>query len=859
MSNSEQSGDSMMIIDGYSSSTASSSSSKEGAWDLSEIMRGLEDSFAELGGWDYERPIAFSESYADVPNPALNAKDVGILGLPLGKQGAESIKGIARRRMPDSDVWELDSNEFTLDNVTSWNVFLEKAVAAVYRALHVGKHGGSGSPRCHLRKLFLIGPGSCMSPDLIPPIAGDVFAIMTVILPSPFTGGDIHFPQAKKSVVFSHSSTSLLQTAVVASYSDVKYDMKAISGGHCLALSYTLHDTVIPMQTISLQESVFLDNIRPTLEAWAAMTMAGERGLPEKVICRLDHRCADVTAGLDVLGAGAPVIRSLESMANGLGFHVGLATIEARLTGYAFKDWADSHDGVDAQDGEDWQKVLERHAEVQDFVSLDGKLIADILKYGDGETIPPDLTEALEVQNHDDEDWMKHHAYSLATSVYRWYRCTAVVIWPSRSDFAIRNGGGNLVPTCERILTFTLETPQDENRHVVEFVLARSCENPALVMQAVCHVSVLWKDAPLWVRAVEAYCRERKELDVNFEKIGEAAATLGFFRVQAGLEALLSQECRETHRLGLICAIERWMSSPNSSEDCDSTAGPWITSNVEENLRLLVADKARSTTKAIVNTIQDLLHQEAYNTIHDYASLSFVEKDEEGLREICVLLGPLLHGDIAFEILSPIVQNLLIVWTDGRPNNPPTPANPNGKGQCIDVSRWDCTCCSCNTTRSILPTSRPKSGGKTTIRGLDKSQRDHLDHMISTHLPGGQLRVTWKTRQAGVFNAQIVHKSMAIYKLRNRKLEASRKAQGEMMLSAIGPDDDRLRRVLGPHFTRILGAIRGAAAQNIAQVSGTSSTSTVRSRDDHDDLPASKRRKVLHADDNDFEDGEILG
>jgi len=66
------------------------------------------------------------------------------------------------------------------------------------------------------------------------------FATLVVVLPSKFTGGEIHVSHGGESKVFDNAEDSAFETTIHAWYTDVTYEVKEITSGYRLALSYHL-------------------------------------------------------------------------------------------------------------------------------------------------------------------------------------------------------------------------------------------------------------------------------------------------------------------------------------------------------------------------------------------------------------------------------------------------------------------------------------------------------------------------------------------------------------------------------------------------------------------------------------------
>ena len=70
-----------------------------------------------------------------------------------------------------------------------------------------------------------------------------MFATLVVVLPSEFTGGEIHVSHDDESKVFDGAKDSAFETTILAWYTDVTHEVKEITSGYRLALSYHLINT----------------------------------------------------------------------------------------------------------------------------------------------------------------------------------------------------------------------------------------------------------------------------------------------------------------------------------------------------------------------------------------------------------------------------------------------------------------------------------------------------------------------------------------------------------------------------------------------------------------------------------------
>jgi hypothetical protein len=73
--------------------------------------------------------------------------------------------------------------------------------------------------------------------------APGMFATLVVVLPSEFTGGEIYVSHGGEDKVFDSAEDSAFDTTILAWYTDVTHEVKEITSGYRLALSYHLINT----------------------------------------------------------------------------------------------------------------------------------------------------------------------------------------------------------------------------------------------------------------------------------------------------------------------------------------------------------------------------------------------------------------------------------------------------------------------------------------------------------------------------------------------------------------------------------------------------------------------------------------
>lgn len=243
--------------------------------------------------------------------------------------------------------------------------------------------------------------------------ADGMFATVIVVLPSEFTGGDAHLSHGTLSTVYNSSNGSGYQTTVMAWYTDVTHEIKPITSGYRLALSYNLIHTTHSLRPALSTNSGFTGKVRDVLLAWNECLKTNPSAASQKILYLLDHKYSQANLSASALkGSDAAIIALLETIAEDLDFHLGFACVECHLEGYGADHgydggWGYFDEDEDSPDSDvDFADVESRHASINDLVDLHGTPIAENIDFDENrQTIPSSLMEDIESGPYDEQEY----------------------------------------------------------------------------------------------------------------------------------------------------------------------------------------------------------------------------------------------------------------------------------------------------------------------------------------------------------------------------------------------------------------------------------------------------------------------
>ncbi|KAH9917890.1 uncharacterized protein BXZ73DRAFT_105410 [Epithele typhae] len=520
--------------------------------------------------------FSFINSWAEqqYPNPLLSIDDFGTVGLPLSTREAVAIKehaaqapfGKADKTIVDKtvrDTWEIDGFKVRFRS-TTWAPFMDSLVRDVCKTL--GVNYIASKPRCELYKLLLYEKGSHFLPHVDTEKVNGMFATIVVVLPSEFSGGEVRVSHGGESKTYEHSADSLSGLTALAWYTDVEHEVKPITSGYRLALSFNLLHTTTTLRPALPTFAEVKPRLEHVLRSWKQEQANG----PQKLVCLLEHQYSH--AGLNGSGLKGPdahLIGLLQEIGGPLGFRIGFANLEIEqrgsltIHGEPADSWEynrrhrsyydDDHSDYGSDDV-DMGEVCETDVQLTRLVDINGVPIQkEPLRFDPKtETIPADLTKSVVAGAHDEQSW-EGYTGNDSGSLERIYRRTLLVVWPSWATCSILGGGNTQHYACTALSHCEGSKPTAAELEMVKMLL-KDKQTPSSV-KALSFVATKWGRQSLWMRMARA-CGEIPL--VQFEHIRNAIETFGLLPMLPCLESAVSTTPSDVMTFQLLDKLEAW-------------------------------------------------------------------------------------------------------------------------------------------------------------------------------------------------------------------------------------------------------------------------------------------------------------
>ena len=285
----------------------------------------------------------------------LAVKAVGDIRLPVSPSRARTLirharqapYGMGQETLFDTkirNVWEIAKSKVQIDN-RLWNQSLKPALEEIRLALDLpdGKLGAT------LDKLLIYEAGQFFVPHRDSERSDDMMATLVVVLPSEHKGGSLIVNHKDSHKRFSIRSPASKRLTLFSFYADCTHEIKPITDGYRVALSYNLNFTPAKPKhkeqpkhdTAELQQALKAFFIQADDE-----DTVESRGSPEKLVYFLDHQYTQRSLSWSRF-KGADKVRAdaLKSAANALDMHVNLCLVEVNEIWSAYEKNDSGYDG----------------------------------------------------------------------------------------------------------------------------------------------------------------------------------------------------------------------------------------------------------------------------------------------------------------------------------------------------------------------------------------------------------------------------------------------------------------------------------------------------------------------------------
>lgn len=344
------------------------------------------------------------------------------------------------------NVWELPKSKIKISKKDFQKVF-GPALEKIKLDLGLAEEG---KLTAELHNLLIYEPGQFFSNHQDSEKSDDMVATMVVLLPCAYKGGSLVIDQQGDKKTFRAKTSSTRGLRVVAFYADCHHEVKKVTQGYRIALTYNLVFKASGHLKQSPSNPGLTQAINQYFAAKSDIREGYRRNHPRWLVYLLDHQYS--RKGLDWLqlkGLDRTRTAQLLAAAEHLDLNVHLALSELHETWQTEEEYSDdwgyhSFDDDDEDDDEDYENesqtggdvnlvdLIDEDYSLAHWMSSDGKKLA--FKEC---TVPKSMFCWTKANDEIQPFKSEHEGYmgNYGNTMDRWYHRAAVVLWPKEDDF----------------------------------------------------------------------------------------------------------------------------------------------------------------------------------------------------------------------------------------------------------------------------------------------------------------------------------------------------------------------------------------------------------------------------------------
>jgi hypothetical protein len=374
----------------------------------------------------------------------LEVRGFGPVEFPVSEQSARRLcafGGVARYGKGEQtlvdpmvrNTWEIPTGKVKIDKRR-----FGKTLTPVLESLRADLGLTAGcrlEPELH--SMLVYAPGQFFVRHQDSEKTDDMVGSLVVTLPSTFTGGQLEVEHRGETASFRGSKKQL---SFVAFYSDCRHQLKPVKSGYRVVLTYNLV-LVGGAEIDGPPDARLVEELTRCLEQRFAAPSE-----PRRLVYLLDHEYTQRGLSWSRLkGDDVARVAALRTAAEQAACTSTLALVDVHETWSAFepdryRPWDHRYGGCDDDDDDDddggyeLDELIESTVTVDSWLDPEGKTEQVGLCIGDDEVSASTPSGDLVPRASEYEGYMGNWGNTLD----RWYHRGAVVVWPTRLDFAVR-------------------------------------------------------------------------------------------------------------------------------------------------------------------------------------------------------------------------------------------------------------------------------------------------------------------------------------------------------------------------------------------------------------------------------------
>lgn len=327
-----------------------------------------------------------------------------------------------------------DTLEIAAENVSFSEEFAEK-LNAVVRTVGSELHLEHERLECELYKLLIYTKGGFFLPHRDSEKKNGMVASLVVVLPNKFNGGELIVQHEGRSIRYGFEAASdLIKAEFVAFFADCKHEVKKVTSGVRLCLTFNLMLKDEPKSTTPKHSSTSNAKLRKSIEGWLALWAE------KPIVFALEHLySSDGLLPTLLKGADSYLLEELIPVANDLDCSLHFGQVSRHLCQFA-------DDGSFEYGRRGYSRFSGDFGKLDVGETFDDEIVIDNWKdiQGKSKRLPSLRCDSKQLISATPVDqWIpteqdyEGYTGNAGNTLDRWYHKSAIVMWPNSQRFNV--------------------------------------------------------------------------------------------------------------------------------------------------------------------------------------------------------------------------------------------------------------------------------------------------------------------------------------------------------------------------------------------------------------------------------------
>lgn len=384
-----------------------------------------------------------------IDNLHLEVKDFGLLKFPLTARNAKALIKLAKpakfgwrdKTLLDKEVrdaWEIPKKNIKITN-SAWNKELNSTLELLKNDLGMPE---TAKLKASLHNLLIYEPGQFFSPHQDSEKLDGMVASLIIVLPSMHSGGTLVIDHQGVKKQFHTSRFPLDKLTCVAFYADCHHEVKSVTEGYRVALTYNLVLETSAKKSLTRSDSPMQNHLIENLRTYFSNEDTDKD--PQKLIYLLDHSYTEKGLSWNHLkNVDALRAEALKQAAIALDLEIFMTLADVQETWDCEMEYDDYRyrcrrkhyaDEDDNENDIQLTDLIDSNTTLRHWIDANNKSSNYKECYAsDSQIAWTKASDEFKPFNSEYEGWMGNYGNTME----RWYHRAAIILWRKQDHYPV--------------------------------------------------------------------------------------------------------------------------------------------------------------------------------------------------------------------------------------------------------------------------------------------------------------------------------------------------------------------------------------------------------------------------------------